>query len=53
MKNVMGAKNENGNWGKTTQHEKFVSEMFYGFTWEKTTPLVPNFMGLSPVGCAT
>ena len=53
MKNVMGAKNKNGNWEKATQHEQFVSETFYGFTWEKTAPLVPKFVDMSPIGCAT
>ena len=53
MKNVMGAKKGNGNWGKMTEHEQFVSEMFYGFTWEKTALLVPKFVDLSPIGCVT
>ena len=26
---------------------------FYGFTWAKTTPSVPKFVDLSPIGCAT
>ena len=53
MKNTMGAKNRIGNWEKVAQHEEFVLEMLYGFTWEKMAPSVPKFVDMSPIGCAT
>ena len=31
---------------KMNQDEQFISEMFYGFRWAKTTPSVPKFVDL-------
>ena len=45
MKNVLGAKNGNGNWGKMTQDEKSVSEMFYGLHMGKNDPFNPPIHG--------
>ena len=49
MKNIMGSKNVNDNWEKTTQHEQFISEMFYSFTWEKKLPQSLNLWICPPL----
>ena len=53
-KNVLETKFDNGEWGKTTQGEKFILEMFYGLHVGKNDPSEsPNLWTYSPIDCAT
>ena len=44
-KNILETKFDNGEWGKTTQGEKSVSETFYGLHVGKNGPFNPPIRG--------
>ena len=44
-KNILETKFDNGEWGKMTQDEKFVSETFYGIHVGKNGPFNPQIHG--------